>query len=70
MTGFVVGLVCGAALMFCISCLTDFPFYRAARKHLTTSKKMLDEQQKVFSSFTATMPYRASNDLRRNISFE
>ena len=51
MINFVVGWCLGATVVVFVQCFIDLPFYRAAKKHLALSKKMLDEQQKLFQSF-------------------
>ena len=45
---FVIGLGVGGMVMLCVSCFIDLPFYRAAKKHLALSAKMLDEQTELF----------------------
>jgi hypothetical protein len=50
MINFVVGLCLGATFVVFVQCFIDLPFYRAAKKHLALSKKMLDEQQELFQS--------------------
>lgn len=46
--GLLIGMALGAGVMFCISCLIDLPFYRAARQHWAKSKELMGEQQRLF----------------------
>jgi len=48
MINFVLGMLTGATALFVVSCVINHPMYTAACKHLALSKKMLDEQQRIF----------------------
>jgi hypothetical protein len=43
-----LGFFSGSVITFCVLCFVDLPFYRAAQRHLATSREMLNEQRRLF----------------------